>query len=104
MVFLVERKRLMTQQVVRLEDWTVVKSESINSNVLMGRVFGHPRISDGSAIVTTRISHITERRAETENTVYILGKEASAKTGHSGEGPMERFCNTLSSFVPALAL
>jgi hypothetical protein len=68
---------------VRLEDWAVVTSANRGTyeelrpgNRLVGRAYGHHRISSGMFIFSSLIVRVDEERqvAETENTSYCLGE------------------------------
>lgn len=54
----------------KLEDWFVGDNDQ-----LIGIVFGHPKISDGTEIRTTRVVTWDKdnKRAITKNTEYVLG-------------------------------
>jgi len=67
----------------RLENWAVVPSSNIASyqelgvgNLLVGKVFGHSRIDDGTFIFTSPVVRLdgNSRVAETRNTAYRLGE------------------------------
>jgi hypothetical protein len=67
----------------RLENWAVVESENIASyqvlragSLLVGKVFSHPRIGEGTFIFTSPIERFDEKTkvAETRNTAYRLGQ------------------------------
>jgi hypothetical protein len=68
---------------VKLEDWAVVPTQHIVSyrelrpgNLLVGKVFGHPKIQEGMFILTSRIISCDKNNkfAETKNTAYRLGE------------------------------
>jgi hypothetical protein len=68
---------------VRIEGWAVVPSLNTASyeelepgNLLVGKVFGHPRISHGMLIFTSAILSIDAEKGivETKNTSYRLGE------------------------------
>jgi hypothetical protein len=67
----------------RLENWAVVESANIAGyhvlragNLLVGNVFGHPRIEEGTFIFTSPIMRLDakEKVVETRNTWYRLGQ------------------------------
>jgi hypothetical protein len=67
----------------RLENWAVVESANIASyqtlragSLLVGKVFSHPTIGEGTFIFTSPIVRLDEKRkvAETKNTSYRLGQ------------------------------
>ncbi|MDB5411531.1 MAG: hypothetical protein JWL84_6443 [Rhodospirillales bacterium] len=63
-----------------LEQWTIVKSWRAGcDDILLGRVFGHPRIADGHWATTSLVVEIdvAARRARTLNTEYRLGARLS---------------------------
>lgn len=71
---------------VRLENWAVVPSAHCASyqelragNLLVGKVFGHPRISEGAFIFTSPIVSLNANKkvVETRNTAYCLGEASS---------------------------
>jgi hypothetical protein len=57
----------------RLEEWTIVGSG--DEHYLTGIVSGHPKLTDGDAIKTSRLLWISpdEKQARTRNRVYHLG-------------------------------
>jgi len=57
-------------QTARIEGWHRCGSQ------LRGRVYGHPKIPDGTDTVTSRIKSmdLDARRCETQNTIYTLGR------------------------------
>jgi hypothetical protein len=66
----------------RLENWAVVESANIASyhalragSLLVGKVFSHPRIGEGTFIFTSPIVRFDKKTnvAETRNTSYRLG-------------------------------
>jgi hypothetical protein len=70
----------------RIDDWAVVPNPNTGSyqelrpgNLLVGRVFGHPRMAAGTFIFTSPVVSIdsAKRLVETKNTTYILGKVSS---------------------------
>ncbi len=67
---------------VTIDDWAVVPNPATGSygklrpgNVLAGKVFGHPRIKEGSFIFTSPVIrvHAAQQVVETKNTAYFLG-------------------------------
>ena len=75
------------KQCARLENWAVVPKGNIATyqtlqagNMLVGKVFGHPTISEGKYIFTSPIVRLDSEAnmVETRNTAYCLG-EASAE-------------------------
>ncbi len=67
----------------RLENWAVVASANIASyqalqegNLLVGKVFSHPRIGEGRFIFSSPIERFDTRTnvVETKNTTYRLGE------------------------------
>jgi hypothetical protein len=67
----------------RLENWAVVESANLASyhalragSLLVGKVFNHPRIGEGTFIFTSPIVQLDKQTnvAETRNTSYRLGK------------------------------
>jgi hypothetical protein len=67
----------------RLENWAVVESANIANyqalragSLLVGKVFSHPRIGEGTFIFTSTIVRFDENAnvAETRNTSYFLGQ------------------------------
>jgi hypothetical protein len=73
----------MQKRAVKIDDWAVVPNpntgiyrELCPGNLLVGRVFGHPRMSEGTFIFTSPVVSIDSdnRIVETRNTAYILGK------------------------------
>jgi hypothetical protein len=76
----------MHKPFVKIDDWAVVPNPNTGSyqalrpgNLLVGRVFGHPRMSEGSFIFTSPVVSVDsdQRIVETRNTAYILGKVSS---------------------------
>ncbi len=68
-------------QEVRIENWSIVSPSSfimpeLQSRVLQGKVFGHPRFNDNSPVSTSTIIEIDLEVGFiiTRNTKYILGK------------------------------
>jgi len=70
----------------KLENWAVVESANIASyhalragSLLVGKVFSHPRIGEGTFIFTSPIIRFDEKTkvAETRNTSYRLGQASS---------------------------
>lgn len=73
----------MQKPSARLENWAVVASADIaiyqtlrEGNLLVGKVFNHPRIGEGTFIFTSPIMSFDTKThvAETRNTSYCLGK------------------------------
>jgi hypothetical protein len=69
--------------VVKIDDWAVVPNPNTGTfrelgpgNLLVGRVFGHPRIQEGAFIFTSPVIGVDQARqvVETRNTAYVLGK------------------------------
>jgi len=67
----------------KLESWAVVPSGNIATykelkagHLLVGRVYGHPRIAEGSFIFSSPILRLdaVANIAETNNTAYLLGE------------------------------
>jgi hypothetical protein len=67
----------------RLENWAVVASANTATyqalevgNLLVGKVFGHPRIEEGRFIFTSPIERLDAETnvVETRNTTYRLGE------------------------------
>jgi hypothetical protein len=67
----------------RLENWAAVESANVAGyqalqagGLLVGKVFSHPRIGDGTFIFTSAIVRVDEKTkvAETKNTSYRLGQ------------------------------
>jgi hypothetical protein len=67
----------------RLENWAVVEDANLASyqalragSLLVGKVFSHPRIGEGTFIFTSPIVQFDENTnvAETRNTAYRLGQ------------------------------
>jgi hypothetical protein len=67
----------------KLENWAVVESVNLANfealqagSLLVGKVYGHPRIADGTFIFTSAIVRFDEntQTAETRNTSYRLGQ------------------------------
>jgi hypothetical protein len=63
----------MNNQIPRLEEWHLVGGPG--GRVLVGKVYGHPRFSDGEQVTTTLVEdfNLATKRASTRNTVYDLG-------------------------------
>lgn len=57
------------KQKARIENWS-----KFASDYLVGDVYGHPKLTDGSHIRTSRIEKMDEKECVTKNTVYTLGK------------------------------
>lgn len=57
--------------VARLEDWFVTEND-----LIVGRIFGHPTISDGEIVRTSRIAILSNSKkfAVTQHTFYELGR------------------------------
>jgi hypothetical protein len=73
----------MEKPSVKIDDWAVVTNPNSGShrelslgNLLVGRVFGHPRIKEGMFIFSSPVVRIDldNRVVETKNTAYLLGK------------------------------
>ena len=74
----------MAEKRVRIENWSVIQSTNLidfatphgAGRKLMGLVYGHPRFSDGSPVVTTELKSIDIQlgRAISKNTTYELGE------------------------------
>ena len=69
----------------RLENWAVVESGNVAiyhalrpGSLLVGKVFSHPRIGEGTFIFTSPIVRFDEKTnvAETRNTSYRLGQSS----------------------------
>ena len=58
---------------VRLEHWSK-REHSPGCDVLLGNAFGHPRFPDGTDVRTSQVLKIEGNRAETLNTIYLLGQ------------------------------
>jgi hypothetical protein len=58
---------------VRLEDWLPFPYK--RNKILVGYVFGHPRLRDGRLIRTSPVLFMTDSFAQTFNTMYELGKK-----------------------------
>lgn len=79
---------MQTQKpVVKMEDWAVVSSvmsggyeEAKPGNLLLGKVFGHPRMADGAFVFSSPILSLdlNSGMVETRNTAYELGTPNSA--------------------------
>jgi hypothetical protein len=66
-----------TKPEVHIENWARLV------DVLTGNVTDHPRFKPGTLVYTSRVIRIEGNRAETQNTIYILGKpyeETAAET------------------------
>jgi hypothetical protein len=79
---------------VRLEDWAVVTSANRGAyeelrpgNRLVGRAYGHHRISSGMFIFSSPIVRVDEQGqiAETENTSYRLGEASREYRAWAGD-------------------
>jgi hypothetical protein len=72
----------MQKPLVKLENWAVVRGLTMSyqklkpGSLLVGKVFGHPRIKEASFIFTSPIVSIdtNKRVVETKNTAYCLGE------------------------------
>jgi hypothetical protein len=73
----------MKKPIVTIENWAVVRTGSYLAyqelepgNILVGRVFGHAKLSDAKSIFTSPIVSVDldKRQVETKNTIYSLGK------------------------------
>lgn len=64
------------KQTARLENWCLLCGR------LHGEVYGHPLFPDGTTVSTGMVQQISDDRstAETQNTVYELGKGYSRST------------------------
>lgn len=65
----------MAKPEVRIENWTIL------DNQLYGEAYGHPRFEDGKKVRTSSIKEVPMMpeegdKVETQNTIYVLGKEA----------------------------
>jgi hypothetical protein len=71
------------KQAPRLDDWSaaVRSDESSSCLTVMGTVRGHPRIADGTEIMTTAICWFDRKHrfARTINTLYVLGNPEELK-------------------------
>ena len=70
----------------RLENWAVVESVNVAGyqalragNLLVGKVYNHPRIGEGTFIFTSPIVRLDTKSkiVETRNTSYCLGQASS---------------------------
>jgi hypothetical protein len=70
----------------RLENWAVVESVNVGGyqalqagNLLVGKVYNHPRIGEGTFIFTSPIVRVDTKSkiVETRNTSYRLGQASS---------------------------
>jgi hypothetical protein len=70
----------------RLENWAVVESVNVAGyqalragNLLVGKVYNHPRIGEGTFIFTSPIVRLDTKSkvVETKNTSYCLGQASS---------------------------
>jgi hypothetical protein len=68
------------KQKARLENWYVMTFFG-GQRCLIGEVYEHPRLSDGKEVATSAITDLDEvnNTAETQNTVYTLGKKADVR-------------------------
>jgi hypothetical protein len=72
----------MQKPLVKLENWAVVRGLTMSyqelkpGSLLVGKVFGHPKIQEASFIFTSPIVSIdtNKRVVETKNTAYCLGE------------------------------
>lgn len=73
----------MQKPTVKIDDWAVVRTTNTGryeqlgpGNLLVGRVFGHPKINEGSFIFSSPVVSVDDanRLVETRNTAYVLGK------------------------------
>lgn len=73
--------------IVKLEEYDLAKFRG--QDVVVGKVYGHPRIEDGHRVITSEIVDITEDMVyiTTQNTIYQLG---TAKPGNANEMAQER--------------
>lgn len=78
-----------TKPVAKIEDWTVVERD--DGPCLIGRVFDHPWIPDGHWAMTTMIETLTMREAESQNTLYRLGKRMDKDTDITRLAPRHRW-------------
>ncbi len=71
---------------VKIENWAVVPGLNIAGyrslrpgNLLVGKVFGHPRIEEGAFVFSSPIVSLdtTNQEVVTRNTVYRLGEASS---------------------------
>ncbi len=67
----------------KLENWAVVRRANVATyqelragNLLVGKVFGHPRIAEGKFIFTSPIVSLDNKAntVQTRNTAYCLGE------------------------------
>lgn len=58
---------------VRLEHWSK-RTIGVGVDVLLGQAYGHPRFPYGTDVRTSQVLKIEGNRAETLNTIYILGQ------------------------------
>lgn len=69
---------MASKQKVRLENWRA--AELSNGTVLIGEIYGHPVIKDGTKITTNPLSikalYMEYPWAETNSVHYELGKRA----------------------------
>jgi hypothetical protein len=68
---------------VKIENWAVVPGLNVEGyralrpgNLLVGKVFGHPRIEEGAFVFSSPIVSLdkSSQSAVTRNTVYLLGE------------------------------
>ncbi len=67
----------MVKPKIFIEDWKIVEWIWVdNTEVIIGRCYGHPNIPDGTAIRTSEIvkKDIPNGVIETKNSMYILGR------------------------------
>jgi len=65
---------------VKLEKWQFRDYGKEFGWRLTGVVYGHPRIPNGSWITTSKLVYMDflNRKAQTQNTTYILGENSDA--------------------------
>jgi hypothetical protein len=66
------------KQKARLENWYILTYFS-GQRSLIGEVYEHPLQPDGKEVATSRLLDLDEvnNTAETQNTIYTLGKKAN---------------------------
>lgn len=71
----------MQKQKAKIENWLIVPV--LEGEVLIGDVYGHPKLRDGWPIRTSLIVKVdmNKKFVETLNTVYTLGKEYKFNSG-----------------------
>ncbi len=85
------------QKIVRLENWTLITPKDAPAHrYLRGSVFDHPRIADGATVFTTTILSVDHCRAQTANTIYILGKENRGSTAQAQMPNSWQLCQALN--------